>query len=128
MFESAVGRMTPASRQNAGKFAMGGLPGGVNEPDGTACAMWIATPWSVSFASPSQSVAASATLPKAIKAIRANEDLITIPPRDCTSFSACGADNLGRGQSGPLPPCFMESGAAFSRGPGAARQNLAGPG
>src|SRR4029077_13357987 len=35
--ESAVGRITPARRQNAGSLSMGLPDGGVNLPAGTAC-------------------------------------------------------------------------------------------
>jgi hypothetical protein len=61
MLESEVGLMIPDTRQNAGKFAMGGPAGGENEPAGTACATWIVTSGSAILASPSQSIDATAT-------------------------------------------------------------------
>src|SRR5579863_655503 len=69
MSESADGLMVPATRQNAGRFAMAGLPGGVKVPAGTASAVLMVVLGRFSLASASQLVGA-ASIEKAPSASR----------------------------------------------------------
>src|SRR5689334_23634442 len=57
--ESADGLIKPATRQKAGRFLKAGLPGGVNEPAGTASAVFIVVFARFSLASASQLVGAA---------------------------------------------------------------------
>src|SRR5271165_1837727 len=54
MSESGDGLIVPATRQNAGRPLMAGLPGGVNEPAGTASAVFTVKLGKLSLARESQ--------------------------------------------------------------------------
>src|SRR5580765_4322277 len=55
MFESLVGLITPATRQNGGRLAMAlGAPGGVNDPSVIGCARVMVVPSSAAAARLSQ--------------------------------------------------------------------------
>src|SRR5581483_11753618 len=81
MFESLVGLIIPATRQNAGRLGMGLPSGGVNEPAGTASATVIVAPDSASLARPAQSAALSVppAAAKMMAAARCNRRLSSNP-------------------------------------------------